>query len=163
MKNRSQFFFILCGLIILLFPSCSDRKMPEGPLNATASLPPAFQFGQKGYKVITSFFNKKAGSVSMLFGNEKAKQVSMDNNQSPDGAEWALVSWKTMADKHWFGAEIPGELISVEIIDADAEQTATAGMKYTRYSGKDLVMDSTEPPRKERIRNILALRPAILP
>ena len=61
----------------------------------------------------------------------------------------ALVTWKKQADVHWFGANIPGELQSVEIVKSSG-QDASPKIDYQKLSGPDLKETETPPGSKIR-------------
>ncbi len=143
--------------------SCSEKKRPSELLNTAAALPASFEFDQKGLTVLNTIFNDQAGTVSMLYGNKAAKEFSMDSNRRGGGARWALVTWKRVDDKHWFGANIPGELLSLETVTMDSPTVAPSMAGYARYSGKELAKETDPAPHPERIRYILQMQPAVMP
>lgn len=163
MKNATLFF---CCFILTIFSACSDNKIPSDLLNGPAAIPASFGFDEKGFKVLNSLFNEKEGTVSMVYGNEKAKSAAIHiSSDHLAGTGMALVTWKMAADKHWFGAHIPGELLSVETIRFDSlPQGQPLREIYTRYAGKDLVKqaDTANGERMNYI-NELAIRPAVMP
>jgi hypothetical protein len=59
-------------------------------------------------RVITSWIDPKSSTMSTLYGNDQAVDYARTNadQKYPDGALLTLVTWKQMADDHWFGARI---------------------------------------------------------
>ena len=158
-----RYCIVFCCCLLTILPSCSQKKGPSGLLNSAAALPDSFQFDQKGLTVLNTIFNDQAGTVSMLYGNIQAKEFSMDSSHHSSGARWALVTWKRVDDKHWFGANIPGQLLSLETLTMDSRTGVPPSAGYARYSGKDLAKETDPAPHSERIRYILHMQPAVMP
>jgi len=155
MKKLIALFF--AGSFILL--SCSDNSNPIRLVNNKASLPPAFNFDELGLKVMASFANKKQNTMSTLYANPVALQNAIKGLRTPlPGEEFALITWKWQADDHWFGANIPGELQSLEMVN-----TKVAAVSYKKYEGKALALSSDTLNSKERISYILSRQPSIMP
>ncbi len=155
--------FILKVSIFLLMYSCGNNVNTPDNINTKASLPDSFKFNPKGLKVITTFINKEQGTMSTLFGNSLAQQKAMAVNEKMMAGElFTLVTWKQQPDAHWFGANIPGDLQSVEVI-----QTTSAGetlaINYQLYAGKYLVLHADTFGKSEKIKSILDLKPSIMP
>jgi hypothetical protein len=160
MKTRSYsawFFFVL------LICSCNNNTNLPDNINTRASFPDSGKLSTAGLKLITSFVNKKAGSMSTLYGNELALQKSKDLNDSLVGGEsFTLVTWKQQPDEHWFGADIPGDLQTVEILKA-SHGGADMVINYQRYEGKEFMLNPDTTYNNERIKFILTQRAAVMP
>jgi hypothetical protein len=153
----------LSAFFCLLICSCNNNDDVPDNINAKASLPYSAKFSTAGLKVITSFIDNKAGTMSTLYGNEPALQKATSLNQSMvRDALFKLVTWKQQPDEHWFGAGIPGDLQSLEIL-----KTAPGGdsgvLNYQRYQGKTLVLNTDTMHQSERIKFILSQRPSVMP
>lgn len=153
----------LSAFFCLLICSCNNNDHVPDNINAKASLPYSAKLSTAGLKVITSFIDKKAGTMSTLYGNEPALQKATSLNQSMvRDALFTLITWKQQPDEHWFGADIPGDLQSVEIL-----KTAPGGdsvvVNYQRYQGKVLVLNTDTLQQSERIKFILSQRPSVMP
>ena len=129
----------------LLFSACSGKKEKNGILNEKASLPAAFNFTKLGVKVVTSGINHKKGLMYTLYG--KPGLV-------------ALVTWGQQDDPGWYGAKIPGDLQSVELVKITA---GTEKITYQRFEGKNLVLKPDTLYQKDRIKFILAQKPSLMP
>lgn len=150
--------YILLAGIVLALAACTGNTVL---VNNAAAIPASFNFGKMDYKVITSSINKKKGTMSTLYGNELALKASIaDTGTIAPGEVFALVTWKQQADDHWFGANIPGNLQSVEYV-----KTADAGNKisYQRFEGKGLVLSADTSQSRERIKYILDQKPSVMP
>jgi hypothetical protein len=116
-------------------------------------------------EVITSTVDRRTSTMSTFFGNEPAVQTARTgpNAKYPAGSVLALVTWQEKEDPHWFGAEIPGEVKSVEyvVVTAIAEKSE----RYTEFKGSPLrKSDSANDPASEnRMRLILQMRAAVMP
>ena len=85
-------------------------------------------------KVITSFVNTRAGTMSTLYGNELAVQRARGGQAYSAGAVVSLVTWSQREDPHWFGGRIPQALQSVEQIRFGADGTP----EYHAFAGPGL-------------------------
>ena len=149
------FFLWLC--------SCSNNANPPDNINTRASFQESGKFSTAGLKIIASFINKKAGTMSTLYGNALALKKSIDLNKALAGGElFTLVTWKQQPDEHWFGANIPGDLQSVEVLRTDPNG-GNIDINYQRYEGKEFVLSSDTLHKIERIRFILDQRPSVMP
>jgi len=129
----------------LILSACSGKREENGILNEKASLPAAFDFTKLGLKVITSGINHKKGLMYTLYG--KPGLV-------------AMVTWGQQDDPRWFGAKIPGDLQSVELIKTS---TDTKTINYQKFEGKNLVLKPDTLYQKDRIKFILAQKPSLMP
>jgi hypothetical protein len=68
--------------------------------------------------VITQFIDRRASTMSTLYGNDAARRYARTNSQQnyPSGSVLCLVTWEQRDDPHWFGAKIPGGVKSVEFV-----------------------------------------------
>ena len=159
--NMKRLSFITISALIVL-SSCEQHKNPDQLINSKASLPASFKLSELHQKVITTFINKRDSTMSTLYGNDQAGKIAAKQAQPGDSdASFTLVTWHQQDDPHWFGARIPGDLISVETV-----QTGTAENKlinYQKYSGKNLVKLADTVGRSSRIHFILSQNPSIIP
>ncbi len=149
--------------IYILISSCINNANLPDTINTKASFPDSINFSPSGLKVITSFINKKNGTMSTLYGNSLALQKAIAFNKEVVGGEsFTLVTWKQQTDAHWFGAKIPGDLHSVEIVKTNSNGI-TVLINYERYEGKIRVLNSDTLYKSERIKFILDQRPSVMP
>jgi hypothetical protein len=103
------------------------------------------------WKAITAVVDRGAGTTSTLFGNDGAVSAARAGLAYPPGAVLGLVTWREREDPHWFGARIPGDVVSVEFVEVG--------------SGKDRRFVGT--PWKEGVGTsaggILGMRAAVAP
>lgn len=149
--------YLLLASIALLLAACTNKTNSTALVNNAATIPASFNFGKIGYKVITSSINKKKGTMSTLYGNELAlKSAKAGTVTIGAGEVFALVTWKQQPDDHWFGANIPGSLQSVEYV-----KTSLAGnnIGYQKFDGKNMTLNADTSGNQERIKYILGQKP----
>jgi len=100
--------------------------------------------------------------MSTLYGNGLALQKAIGfNKELVSGELFTLVTWKQQPDEHWFGANIPGDLQSVEVLKSNSNG-AIVVLNYQRYEGKTLVLTTDTLDKSERIKFILDQRPSVM-
>ncbi len=101
--------------------------------------------------------------MSTLYGNSLALRKSKDLNKDLAGGElFTLVTWEQQQDEHWFGANIPGDIQSVEVLKTNPNGT-NIDMYYQRYEGKEFVLNADTMNKSERIKFILGQRASVMP
>ncbi len=153
---------LLTSSIVLLFSACAGHR--SDLINTKASLPSSFHIGDSGLKVIASFINKKQVTMSVLYGNDLALQTASDSIKEITAGEiFTLVTWQQQPDDHWFGANIPGEPQSVELLKTTASLDGPPIVHYQRFEGKNLVLVTDTLHQQERIKFIFDQKPSIMP
>jgi hypothetical protein len=153
--------YILLAFAAVLLTACTSTTSNIALVNDAASLPSSFNFGKMGFKVITSFINKKQGTMSTLYGNELAlKTTSAGTGTIIVGEVFALVTWKQQADDHWFGAKIPANLLSVEYVKTGE---GSNHISYQKFEGKNLVLSMDTSNNQNRIKYIFDQKPSVMP
>ena len=150
---------ILFGYLLFL-TACSNP--PASTLNSEASFPASFDLTKMNLKVITSSLNKKQGAMSTLYGNAMAFKTATDSTAHQPGETYALVTWKQKADSHWFGANIPGDLQSVNLLKTTGQPGAIT-FSDQKYTGKDLSQSADTIGNAATIRFILSERASVMP
>ena len=160
MRNMTHTVWLFFSLSIC---SCSNNAHLPNNINTRASFPDSFTFSPAGLKVITFFFNRKLGTMSTLYGNSLALQKAITFNKELVGGEvFTLVTWKQQPDAHWYGANIPGDVQSVEVVKTSLNGV-TVVIDYQRYEGKTPVLNSDTLYKSERIKFMLDQRPSVMP
>jgi len=153
----------ICLSICLLICACCNNANTSNNINIKASLPDSFEYSPDDLKVITSFINKQLGTMSTLYGNQLALQKAIGFNEDVLADEvFTLVTWKQQPDAHWFGANIPGDLLSVEVLESTLNND-TVVINYLLYEGKNLALNTDPLHRSERIKFILDKKPSVMP
>jgi hypothetical protein len=151
--------YILLAFTAIMLTACTSTTNNIALVNDAASLPPSFNFGKMGFKVINSSINKKLGTMSTLYGNESALKAA-GTGAATAGEVFALVTWKQQTDDHWFGAKIPANLLSVEYV-----KTGETGnpVSYQKFTGKNLVLSADTSNSQARIKYISDQKPSVMP
>ncbi|CAI8810719.1 hypothetical protein [Chryseobacterium sp. IT-36CA2] len=157
MKNLIV-YLIMCVLVV----SCGSKKQYE-PVNENASLPESFDFNAMNLKVVTSSINHKKQTMMTLYGTDSAIDDLKDDAEKIKGKEriLALITWSQKEDPYWYGAKIPNNLLSVEIIKSQQPFSENSQILYQKYEGKDLKKVNAEGV--DRIHTILSMKPSIMP
>jgi hypothetical protein len=124
-------------------------------------------------KVITTIVDKKNKTLSTLYGNDIAVQAARRGHTGiyPPGSVLSFVTWTQQADPHYFGANIPGAVRSVEKISFGKEIRKASPQKdewascYEIYEGTPLKRQAERNAgnSKNRMAWILALRASVMP
>jgi len=155
-------FYSLLAACTLMLAACSDNK-PVELYNTKAALPSSPKYNLDGLKVITSFVNKAKGTASTLYGNDLALKAAIEGNKIIAAKEvFTLVTWKQQDDDHWFGAKIPSDVESVEVIKTASSGNSVA-VNYEQLNGKALDLKTDTSGQAERIKYILGQKPSVLP
>lgn len=155
--------YIMWASFCLSICSCNHNANQPDNINTRASFPDSIVCSPAGLNLITSFINRKLGTMSTLYGNPLALQKTIAFNEDLAGGElFTLVTWKQQSDAHWFGANIPGDIQSVEVLKTNLNGDKVV-LNYQRYEGKTLVPDSDTLNTRERIKFILDQRPSVMP
>jgi hypothetical protein len=134
-------------------------------VNNVAALPANLPWQPLTGNAITMYVDRKAHTTATLFGNEAATQAAQASTASspayPAGTTLALVTWTQLADPHWFGARIPDQPHSVELVQITATGQPAS---YRHFTGTALNEDHPDPTTAaQRTAFIIGLAPARLP
>ncbi|HEY0297607.1 MAG TPA: cytochrome P460 family protein [Arachidicoccus sp.] len=119
-------------------------SLPENPLN---------------WKIITFMLDRKQGTTATLYGNDIAVDYARHRTVKnyPLGARLALVTWKQQEDSNWFGARIPANILSVEMVTFDNSMP-----QYNLYQGQPLRLIANQSAQFRQAL-ILSYRAAVTP
>lgn len=106
---------------------------------------------------LTFSIHPKEGSMSTLYGNDKAMQHAKLHGDSayPAGSVLYEVTWKQKADAVWYGANMPDQIMEVERVVFNGDVLPA----YELYSGHPL-KKVTAPSSAQRIASITGQRMA---
>lgn len=129
--------------------------------------PPQVQSNLAQANVITSLVQQSSATMSTLYGNDAAVLYVRSNSQLdyPPGTELSLVTWTQQEDPHWFGANIPKQAKSVELLHVDVLPNKQRSYSYELYEGSPLARTATSVgrPAASRAAFLLSLRAAVMP
>lgn len=139
--------------------SCSDHSKES--INNEASLPDILLDKVSGLQVLNSSINNKKHTTALLYGNQKTIQrIKSNGTQIEKGEKMVWITWNQKSDPNWFGAIIPGKLVSLEIIEFPAEK---ATLQYQKFEGNPIHIQKDTIGNQHRIKIILQQKMAILP
>lgn len=156
--------FLWFGLVFLL-AACSGTTSSTELGNQEASLPDSFSISKMGLKVITSSINNNTHTMSTLYGNDLALKMASQgrNTEIQPGEVMALITWNQQDDDRWFGARIPGNIHSLELLKTVPVKDGKAGINYRRFEGEKLTLNSDTLHNQESIKYIFDQRPSVMP
>lgn len=160
MKTISKF---LAGILLFSLCACHSPANDNDLYNTKATVPAKFDIAKAGLTVLNTSFNPAQNTISILYGNKlAAARLKTDDHQIKQGEMLALVTWKKQADVHWFGANIPGGLQSVEIVKSSRNGT-NPKIDYQKLSGPNLEEDRDTTGQQNKLSFILSQRASVMP
>jgi hypothetical protein len=147
--------------------SCGGSGVAAPSINQKASLAGSMPWNPLAWNVITSSVDRQASTMSTLYGNDVAVRYARTGTQQdyPTGSVLSLVTWKQQADSHWFGANIPGQVKSVEFVSVTMGPANQPLYSYQDYEGVPLSRVSPSGDRSPgtRAAYLLSQRAAVMP
>ncbi len=125
MRLRGVGCVVMLAVMLAVVCGCNGKKIADADLyNVQAALPSGLPagvpYGVLDWRAITTVVDRGneagAGTTSTLFGNDAAVVAARAGTAYPAGAVLGLVTWRQRDDPHWFGARIPGAVVSVEFV-----------------------------------------------
>lgn len=155
--------YIFLPALLLLIASCSEHTDPAKLINTDASLPAAFNFSQMGLLVVSSSINQQNATMSTLYGNAKALAALKAGDGIKPDEVLAYITWKQKDDEHWFGAKIPGQLQSLELIKTAGTVPGDTKISYKRFVGAKLSQVRDTAGSAQSIQYIMTQKPSVMP
>lgn len=168
MIYRNWFAFLTAAALTVLLIGCSaPNPLVATHLNEAAALGDGVKLNPLQGKVIASWVDRAAGTMSTLTGNDAAVRYARTSGGQgyPVGSTLSLATWGQVEDGRWFGARIPSQPRSVEIVTIAAGADGQVQYAYQRYEGVPLkrVVSRAAGPADERIRFLFSQRASVLP
>jgi len=158
MKIREN---IVLALAISVLAGCSASPVADQGFNAKASIPEKFDFTKNGFKVISLIIDNKTGTMATLYGNDLAiRGAKSASLKLTTGWAMAMVTWRQQPNPYWYGNNIPGALLSIEILTVDKKIN---DLSYSLFEGDKLIYKPNTLQANERTNFILSQKPSILP
>jgi cytochrome c553 len=106
------------GKTALFATECVNCHQPLKDNDFVFTNPQSLKEDQLKWKVISSAVDKKNKTMSTLYGNDIAFEYARHPSAGtyPEHAELAMVTWNQKADEHWFGANVPDKIKSIEVV-----------------------------------------------
>jgi hypothetical protein len=144
---------------------CSEKRTHPGAVfNDQASLPGGLPFQPLQWRVICSGLDKSDGTMSTLYGNDLAVDHARTtiSHAYPPGAVLSLVTWFQKEDPHWFGAQIPAQIKSIEFVQIKTGSGTSSSQVYEKFEGSPL-QEIPVADTSARINSILNVRASVMP
>ncbi|MES2425322.1 MAG: hypothetical protein V4560_00055 [Bacteroidota bacterium] len=146
----------VCSFILFAGMTLKDDQVPSSPTAETELI--------KGLKPLAPFVNKEKCAISVLYGNEIiGRPINGSQKSIEPGEILTLLTWKGQSDENWIGANIPGELLTAELLRSSRAANGKVVFIYQRLSGPNLSLIRDTTGNAARISWISHLDPAILP
>lgn len=163
MKSKSLFAI----LAAFFLGSCSmPNSQVVTTMNSKAALPGVLAKDPFEWRVITTGVNTRDHTMFTLFGNVAASNYSRTNSVAlyPEGTALALATWTQKEDGRWFGAKIPSQVKSVELLEMTTTERGSLPYHYRVFEGSPLVEANKPIARVEaRAAYIRSMRAAVMP
>jgi len=156
------------GKSALFTTECENchRPMKENDFVFTTPFNLETEYGPQS-RLINSGADDKEGTLFTLYGNDTVAQIARTHavNEYSPGSALTLITWIQKEDPHWFGAQVPGVIKSVERVRFKKTNIGTSMPVYEKYEGKPLekVSENRLSDVKGRLNFILNQRASVLP
>lgn len=153
-------------LTVLCTMGCNYAPAPRDLFNDGAAIPAGAPIQPLAWRVITSSIDPGHQTMSTLFGNDVAIESARSPNHTdyPAGAVLARVTWSQKEDVHWFGARIPKQFASMEIVRVEQGTGRKPVSNYERLVGLALQPAADTPAEVEVDKDsILGQRASVMP
>ena len=121
-------------------------------------------FDSHHQEVITSFFNKKEGTASILYGNSLAVQSAREEtNHHFPGKVFTLVTWYQQPNPYWYGSNINSEIKTIEEVALTRPANNNIAVRYKVIKGNRHIARLYSLKKQERINFILAQKASVFP
>jgi hypothetical protein len=107
---------VVCAVMLVAMCGCRGKIADSDLYNVQAGVGEGLPYPVMEWKAITSVVDRGSETTATLFGNDAAVAAARGGEAYPAGAVLGLVTWRQREDPHWFGARIPGQVVSVEFV-----------------------------------------------
>jgi hypothetical protein len=153
---KSKKISLLCFLLLLGTACSQDKKL---------TLAPEYLFDNEGLLVVTSSFNNRYQTMSVLYSNAVA-QKHIDENSALllHGEEYRFVTWNQKGNPLWFGGNINGAIRTIERVTTSRSEDGTVEFHYQLCHGLPSDLSGTGTvDESSRIKYILAQKASLFP
>jgi hypothetical protein len=123
-------------IVLFILMACKEKRQELLNIKASVHLNDELKENPLLMHPLTSSVNPKDNIMSTLYANDIAFDYAKRNlcSNYPNGAVLYEVNWKQKPDELWFGANVPGEITSVEKITFKQDNSS----EYEVFEGKPL-------------------------
>ena len=162
--NRS---YLLFPALLVVLANCSvSRSTSVVTPDQRARLNGELDMNPLQWRVITCGTNPRESTMATLFGNDVAVQYSRRHGEGdyPSGSMLALVTWQQQEDSRWFGARMPAQTKTVEMLVVSSSAGGQPAYSYQEYEGSPLLKTTSGETRANaRVAYLLSQRAAVMP
>ena len=116
-------------------------------------------YDSKDLHVITTWFNNRHQTISILYGNDQAASVPVNGiHVHQVGERYTLVTWHQQGNPLWFGGQISGHITLIEQIDITTSASGAIEPRYNVSYKEHADSISGTTLEQERIAYILSRR-----
>lgn len=151
--------------LLFLAMGCSRTPANSELFNEGAALPASGPLQALEWKVITSSIDAPHETLSTLFGNDAAVASARSGKHAdyPAGSVLSFVTWSQQEDRHWFGAKIPKQVQSMEMVRVSEGADGKTSSSYERFEGQGLVKVAGGTGDEARKAYVLSQRASVMP
>ncbi len=163
----NRLLLLTTPMMLLLLANCTDSRSVGGAmLKNKAASSGELPINPLQWRVITCGTDQQESTMSTLFGNDTAVSYTRKHSEGdyPQGSMLAFVTWRQQDDNRWFGARLPAETKSVEMLTVGVSDTGQPLYSYEEYGGLPLKKIAVvETQAKTRVAYLLSQRAAVMP
>jgi hypothetical protein len=164
---RAHGFATFAVAALALTLGCTQVPRPglTDVINVDAALPAGTPVKPLDWRVISSSIDRGSQTMATLFGNDTAVDSarSASHTEYPPGAVLSLVTWKQKEDPHWFGARIPKEFQTMEVVRVTPGKDGKPAASYERFDGSTSHPAASPVDADARKAYILGMRASVIP
>jgi len=147
---------IVWGVLLLLsLQSCREKNGYQ--------LSPEDIYDNGDLHVITSWFNDKRHTTSVLYGNVMTDTIAIEGEKHIPGEQYTLVTWHQQNNPLWFGSQISERVATIELVTIVTDDAGYIVPQYNMvyHAASDSI--SGTQLEQERIDYILSRKGAQYP
>lgn len=159
--------FVVIIMVASVISSCGRSKAPSYNEKASDLRLGAIDFNPLEGQLVSSGIDTPKHQMFTLYGNPVAVNHVRFHAATdfPAGSVLSKVTWQQEADPHWFGANIPAGVVSVEVVRFVTGTDGIIRPVYRHYSGDgsgaDAILSVTDT--ENRINAICGVQASVMP
>lgn len=152
MKPKITHFLIFA---VFIAASCHPNKPP---------LAPETIYNDLSLSVITTSFNNKQHTTSVLYGNSAAlRAAAADSASHVPGEDYRLVTWHQQANPLWFGSNINNAIKTIERVTTEKSGDGRLHIHYQLTRGSQPDISTNMLTQQNRINYIFSQKATAFP
>jgi len=140
---------LLTVSLSLYLQACGDKSKFQ--------VSPEDLYDSKDLHVISTWFNDRRQTISILYGNDQAASVAENGIHAHQvGERYTLVTWHQQRNPLWFGGQISGHITLIEQVDITTSANGAIEPQYNVSYNERADSISDTALEQERIAYILS-------